>query len=600
MASSARALTRFCLVARQLSAPEAAAAAKFARPHASASFTTFTTSPTKNPRLATATSKPVSPSPSAILSRLGPVSRQFARSYADAAPKKKPGKIRTTFKWLRRAVYLSLLGIAGIAIYDGYLDRFPDEQFVPDPQKKTLVILGTGWGSVALLKKLDTANYNVVVVSPRNYFLFTPLLPSCTTGNIEHRSIMEPVRQILRHKKAAAKFYEAEATKIDYENKVVRIQDISDVKGDVHETVLPYDMLVIGVGAENATFGIPGVREHSCFLKEIPDAQAIRTRIMDCVETAAFKDQRPEEIDRLLHMVVVGGGPTGVEFAGELRDFFDEDIKKLIPEISPRFKVTLIEALPSVLPMFSKQLIDYTESTFKEEHIEIKTKTMVKKVSDKTVEAEVTAPDGKKSTITIPYGLLVWATGNAVRPLVKDLMSQIPAQKDSRRGLAVNEYLVVQGARDIWAVGDCAVAGYAPTAQVASQEGSFLARLFNNMAKTEDLENRIKELSGSLNLKPGNTAEITQEIESTEKQLRRIKDVKPFHYSHQGSLAYIGSEKAVADVAWWNGNVASGGKLTYLFWRSAYLSMCFSTRNRVLVAVDWLKAKVYGRDVSRL
>jgi NADH:ubiquinone reductase (non-electrogenic) len=437
---------------------------------------------------------------------------------------------------------------------------------------------GTGWGSVALLKKLDTENYNVVVVSPRNYFLFTPLLPSCTTGNIEHRSIMEPVRQILRHKKAAVKYYEAEATQIDHDRKVIKITDNSEIKGTTIETEVPYDMLVIGVGAENATFGIPGVREHSCFLKEIPDAQAIRTKIMDCVETAAFKDQALEEVDRLLHMVVVGGGPTGVEFAGELRDFFDEDIKKLIPDIADRFKVTLIEALPNVLPMFSKQLIEYTESTFKEEHIEIKTKTMVKKVTDKTVEAEFIGPDGKKEKVTIPYGLLVWATGNALRPLVKDLMAQIPAQKESKRGLAVNEYLVVQGTRDIWAVGDCAVAGYAPTAQVASQEGAFLARLFNNMAKTEALESKIHDLSSGLNLKPGNAADVAQQIETAERQLRRIKDVKPFHYSHQGSLAYIGSEKAVADVAWLNGNVASGGKLTYFFWRSAYLSMCFSSK----------------------
>lgn len=514
-------------------------------------------------------------------------------------PVKKPRKFRV-FRWTWRMTYLSIIGGIAYIVYDGYEARHPEEQYSPDPNKKTLVILGTGWGSVALLKKLDTENYNVIVVSPRNYFLFTPLLPSCTTGNIEHRSITEPVRQILRHKKAAVKYYEAEATHVDPARKVVKISDNSDIKGMINETEVPYDMLVIGVGADSATFGIPGVKEHGCFLKEIPDAQAIRTKIMDCVETAAFKDQTPEEMDRLLHMVVVGGGPSGVEFAGELRDFFDEDIQKLVPEIAPRFKVTLIEALPNVLPMFSKQLIDYTESTFKEEHIEIKTKTMVKRVTDKTVEAIVTRPDGSKGTEVIPYGLLVWATGNAVRPLVKDLVANIPAQAESKRGLAVNEYLVVQGARDIWAVGDCAVAGYAPTAQVASQEGAFLARLFNNMAKTESLETKVRDLSSNLNLKPGNVAEITQEIESAERQLRRIRDIKPFHYSHQGSLAYIGSEKAVADVPWLNGNFATGGKLTYLFWRSAYLSMCFSTRNRVLVAMDWIKAKVYGRDVSRL
>lgn len=387
---------------------------------------------------------------------------------------------------------------------------------------------------------------------------------------------MEPVRRILRGKKAVAKFFEAEATSVDPERKVVRIADNSEIKGATSETEIPYDMLVVGVGAENATFGIPGVRENSCFLKEIGDAQQIRKKIMDCVETAAFKDQTPEEVDRLMHMVVVGGGPTGVEFAGELQDFFEEDIKKLVPDISPRFKVTLIEALPNVLPMFSKTLIDYTENTLREEKIDIKTKTMVKRVTDKTVEAEVSRPDGTKERVQIPYGLLVWATGNAVRPIVKDLASKIPAQQDSRRGLAVNEYLVVQGTRDIWAIGDCAVAGYAPTAQVASQEGYFLGKLFNNMAKTENHEDRISELSGKLNIAGGNSAEASQEIELLERQLKKIRDIKPFKYSHQGSLAYIGSDKAVADVSWWNGNLATGGSVTYLFWRSVYLSMCFS------------------------
>jgi len=496
-------------------------------------------------------------------------------------------------------VKLSALGSVVYIAYEIYQDRNPEPQLKPDPSKKTLVVLGTGWGSVSMLKRLDTENYNVIVISPRNYFLFTPLLPSCTTGTIEHRSIMEPIRSILRSRRGHVQYFEAEASSVDPDRKVVRVTDNSEVKGETVETEIPYDMLVIGVGAENATFGIPGVREHSCFLKEIGDAQNIRKKIMDCVETAAFKDQSPEEIDRLLHMVVVGGGPTGVEFAGELQDFFEEDIKKLIPDISDRFRVTLIEALPNVLPSFSKQLIEYTESTFKEEKIDIRTKTMVKKVTDKSVEAEAVGPDGKKEKVTLPYGLLVWATGNAVRPVVRDLMGKIPAQKDSRRGLAVNEYLVVQGTRDIWAIGDCAVAGYAPTAQVAGQEGNFLARLFNNMAKTEQLEEKIRELSGSLNITPGNAAEISREIEEKERQLRRIRDIKPFHYSHQGSLAYIGSEKAVADVSWFNGNFASGGSLTFLFWRSAYLSMCFSTRNRLLVLNDWAKSKVFGRDVSR-
>jgi NADH:ubiquinone reductase (non-electrogenic) len=233
--------------------------------------------------------------------------------------------------------------------------------------------------------------------------------------------------------------------------------------------------------------------------------------------------------------------------------------------------------------MFSKALIDYTEKVFKDEKITVQTKTMVKKVTDKTIEAEVTHPDGSKTLEIMPYGLLVWATGNAIRPVVKDLMSRIPAQQNSRRGLAVNEYLVVDGTENIWALGDCSATKYAPTAQVASQEGAFLARLFNSMAKSQTLEDDLQRLQ---DLKPTATgqeehAQLDAQIEARQKQLKRLKQMGPFEYTHQGSLAYIGSDRAVADISWLNGNFATGGGLTYLFWRSAYLSMCFSSKSSI-------------------
>ncbi|KAF2429150.1 FAD/NAD(P)-binding domain-containing protein [Tothia fuscella] len=558
------------------------------RTFASASrLSSFTTRPRGAPR--TAFNKPL-------------LRQSFRRTESTQAPiVKKSSGFRTFLRWTWRLTYLSALGGTAYVCYGIWESRHPPDQSDPDPSKKTLVVLGTGWGSVSLLKNLDTENYNVIVISPRNYFLFTPLLPSCTTGTIEHRSIMEPVRNFLRHKKASVKFYEAEATRIDYEKRIVFINDDSEIKGEINSTEVPFDMLVVGVGAENATFGIPGVREHGMFLKEVGDAQQIRKRIMDCCETATFKDQSPEEVKRLLHMVVVGGGPTGVEFAGELQDFFESDLKKWIPEIVDNFHVTLVEALPNVLPMFSKQLIEYTEKTFDEEKITIRTRTMVKNVTDKYIEAQSTGPDGKPKLEKIPYGLLVWATGNALRPVVKDLMGQIPAQKESRRGLAVNEYLVVKGTENIWAVGDCAIANYAPTAQVAAQEGAFLARLFNQMAKTIEIEDELKQCSDAQERAPTKEArdQVFMQIKELQKRLRRVKQIGPFEYSHQGSLAYIGSEKAVADISWLTGNFATGGTLTYFFWRSAYLSMCFSTRNRVLVVVDWIKSKLFGRDVSR-
>ncbi|KAG9878986.1 external NADH-ubiquinone oxidoreductase-like protein, partial [Aureobasidium melanogenum] len=140
-----------------------------------------------------------------------------------------------------------------------------------------------------------------------------------------------------------------------------------------------------------------------------------------------------------------------------------------------------------------------------------------------------------------------------------------------------------------------------PTAQVAAQEGAFLARLFNQMAKSEAIETELQNLSVAQETAPNKDArdQIFANIKDLQKRLRRTKQMGPFEYSHQGSLAYIGSEKAVADISWLTGNIATGGTVTYFFWRSAYLSMCFSTRNRVLVLMDWIKAKTFGRDVSR-
>lgn len=334
----------------------------------------------------------------------------------------------------------------------------------------------------------------------------------------------------------------------------------------------------------SATFGIKGVEEYGCFLKEVWDAQKIRTKVMDCIETAAFPNQSPEEIDRLLHMVVVGGGPTGIEYAAELHDFLVDDLTAWYPELAGKVKITLVEALPNVLPAFSKQLIDYTESTFKEQNISIHTKTMVKEVREK--EIEVKRPDG--TVDTIPYGLLVWATGNTARPLINDLMKKFPETQKVRRGLAVDDWLRLDGSEDIYALGDATATRYAPTAQVAAQQGKYLARLFKQLATRDILEAELEDASNN------------EEKEKKLRKLQKAQNIKPFHYSHQGSLCYVGADKAIADLPFGPaGNLASGGVATYAFWRSAYISSLFSTRNRALVITDWLKKTALGRDISR-
>lgn len=535
--------------------------------------------------------------------------RAFAQVNGTAT---KTGGFRKAWRYTKAITATTVLGATGFVGYKVYREGNPSEQakqvpFFEDGQKKkTIVILGTGWGSISFLKNLDTSLYNVVVVSPRNYFLFTPLLPSCPTGTVENRSIIEPIRSITRSGNAEVIFLEAEATNIDTKSNVVTIKqsttvnsghsgkDTSAAKSSVSgleeiTTTLNYDYLVFGVGAQPSTFGIPGVAENSSFLKEINDAVAIRKRLMECIEAANILPKGDAERKRLLSIVICGGGPTGVEAAAELQDYIDQDLKKWLPELASEVKVTLIEALPNVLNMFNKNLIDYTKEVFQQTNINLKTNTMVKKVSDRNVLAQVKQKDGTTENIEIPYGLLIWATGNAPRDITRNLISQVDEQKNARRGLLVDERLLLDGSKNIFALGDCTFTKFAPTAQVAFQEGQFLAQHFHKLHDIEHIKHTLAN--------PGpkdNTDRLS-------KKLVKLEDKLPiFEYHHGGSLAYIGSERAVADLVW-NGssNVTSGGTMTYYFWRSSYIYMCLSVRNQVLVTLDWVKIYLFGRDISK-
>ena len=175
-------------------------------------------------------------------------------------------------------------------------------------------------------------------------------------------------------------------------------------------------------------------------------------------------------------------------------------------------------------------------------------------------------------------------------------MEQIGAAQNQRRGLVVDDRLRVAGVEDVFACGDATATNYSPTAQVAAQQGKYLARTLNQLAKKEELEEAIDAARQARNAAGGTHGpDALVDVEHLVKQYNRVATLRPFAYSHQGSLAYIGSDKAIADIPLLNGNVASGGTATFLFWRSAYLSNLFSLRNRSLVILDWLKVKIFGR-----
>ncbi len=405
--------------------------------------------------------------------------------------------------------------------------------------RKHLLVLGTGFGAFNLVRHLND-EYDITIVSPRNHFLFTPLLPSTTVGTIEFRSIIEPIR----HARKDLCFFHAYAEDVDTAARTVRCIGVADR----HAFDVPYDVLVIAVGAVSNTFGVPGVAEHAMFLKELHDARELRQRIIRNFEQANLPGLGADERQRLLHFIICGGGPTGVEFAAELNDFLLEDLQNAYPQLVAEARITLVEATKEILSTFDEKLRRYATALFARQRISVLTESPVIKVDEHAVYLK----DGSR----LPYGLLLWSTGNGPTALV----DRLTFPKDDRSRILTDEYFRVKGYENIYAIGDCTAIESNPlpaTSQVAQQQGKYLARALNRLA--------------------------------------RGKPVEPFRYKHLGMLAYIGGRRALADL----NEVKGRGWATWLFWRSAYLTRIVSLRNKFSIIADWTKALVFGRDISQ-
>eukprot|EP00871_Galdieria_phlegrea_P005488 jgi/Galph1/5940/GphlegSOOS_G4612.1 len=444
----------------------------------------------------------------------------------------------------------------------------------PSLKKPVLVVLGTGWAAHSLIKVIDTVRYDVKIVSPRNYFLFTPMLPSTAVGTVEFRSIVETFRTANPY----VDYFEAKCVDVDFDSQAILCE--STIPGEPKTFEVSYDFLVVAVGASTNTFGTPGVQEHCYFLKEISDARGLRRSIVERFELASFPTVTQDEKSRLLCFVVVGGGPTGCEFAAELHDFLVQDLKRYYPKLFSDVKVILLQSGESILTQFDRTLQEKALENFRQSNIEVITKARVTEVTATHIKLR----DGKE----IPYGLVVWAAGNGTQPLTKLLLSKIPEQKEARGRILVDPWLRVKGATNVFAVGDCAAMEPAPlpaTAQVAGQQGAYLARLFNrDYCLSCPVPEAVDQDEVPLvRWRPGGEPEIA----------------KPFQFLSLGILAYIGRERAMAQIETGIEKIRMSGVLTYLLWQSVYITKQVSFRNRVLVLFDWFKTRVFGRDMSQ-
>jgi len=548
-----------------------------------------------------------------------------------------------------------------------YTDR------TPTTTKEKIVVLGSGWASVKFIQNIDTAKFDVTVVSPRNFFLFTPFLPSCVVGTVESRSIVEPIRQLKKYESRPllrriteqifsnvtketfeeATYFESACTKIDVDNSCVYCQDISSVSGECDAFRLEYDRLVVAVGATSNTFNTPGVKEYAMFLKELEDVSTLRDRMLDAFETAALQDDTAAK-KRLLSFVVVGAGPTGVEFAAELDDHIREDLSSLYPDEAKLARVVLISSTDDLLSSYDKKISDFTAELLKQSpRVDVRSGVRVIEVKKDAVVCKDKATGEEFSESS---SLTVWSTGVKPGKLVEELIEAIPEQT-KRAGMIVNTSLKAYGTDNIYAAGDCAVL-YTGTTMFDKLDNLFTAadndengtldkeELLSLFSKPfivdqfpqaevfqskvdEDFDEWDKDASGSIdrdefrallldvdstlrNLPP--TAQVAGQQGSFLASQLNGETTKGFEYFHKGSMAYIGQEKAAAQVSMLKSLLPNGlqgklplvgedivltGRLAEVIWKFLYLDMQISNRNKLQVGFDWTKAIIFGRDTSR-
>ncbi|CAM9093564.1 unnamed protein product [Ascophyllum nodosum] len=508
-------------------------------------------------------------------------------------------------------------------------------------KKERIVVLGTGWGGHAISKVIDSEKFEVIYVSPRNYFIFTPMLAAASVGTVDVRSITEPIRMA----NPCVKYVAGEAIDINpaqkkvvvalpsvQEKRLPRIMNaglpeaaeeamafparaLEQKQRDVgHGGVDPdsarplmelsYDKLVYAIGTKTGTFGVPGVREYCYMLKEAQDARLLRSAIVNTLEEACLPGVTTEQKEKLLAFVVIGAGPTGVEFTGELTDLIGNDVPRLFPELLGLISVTVVSA-GKVLPMFDKVLQDRGLKLLRKQGVEV----LLGEVAAKVTEEEVILKNGKR----IPYGLCFWAGGTEARPLSKRLIQKLgPEQTESqgskRSQITVDRYMRALGSNGtIIALGDASsIEGIKmpTTGQVAAQEGAYVARLLNRGYNTS-----VEAAPQMTDYREGGAGLLDKTGDFF--RLRGRLEAIPFHFINLGVLAYIGMGQAVAEVRAGNKSevLDAAGSAGFFLWRSTYVvkqaslnHTCYpvSPRNRINVAVDWLKVRVFGRDITRL
>ena len=415
-----------------------------------------------------------------------------------------------------------------------------------------IVVLGGGFGGLNLAKSLRNANAQVTMIDRQNHHLFQPLLYQVATTTLSSVEIAKPLRSILSDQEnICVQLGKVEA--IDLKTRTVILSD----------RTVTYDYLIIALGGVTSYFGHPEWAENAPGLKSINDALRIRREILFAFEQAELSNNA-EEIKRLMTIVIVGGGPTGVELAGACKELgrfvMRHDFRKIDPT---KVRVILIEAADRILMHLPRDLSASAQRQLEDIGVEVRLNTMVKDIKRETV---IVSHKEKPDVLeTLEAASIVWAAGVGANPITRTLGVDI----DRAGRIKVNPDLSVPGFPEVFAIGDIAF--------ILNKDGT-----------------PVPGVSPAA-IQMGQYAAKTIETELADPHLRPDQR-EPFKYWDKGTMATIGHSRAVAMI----GGIKFSGFLAWVAWLAVHILFLVGFTNKLTVVIRWVWAFFTRRQGARV
>lgn len=427
----------------------------------------------------------------------------------------------------------------------------------PEPYriKLKVAILGGGFAGVYCgqkigreLKKAGIDTRDAAIVSEQNYMVFQPMLAEVAGASIQPRHVVNPIRQLCR----GLRVYRGSVVSVDLKAKEVHVNTGNFSAG----VILEYEHIVLALGAEIDLSRVPGMPEHALLMQNVGDAMILRATIIKRIEEANA-EYREDVRKRLLTFVVVGGGYSGVETAGEMLDMLLETAKFYTNVPKGDIRVVLVHSRERILQTLTDSLGDYAGRKLQERGLELCLNERVRAVTATKVYLQ--------SGAEIETSTVVSTVGNAPNQVIRQICDHQEVGHERYR-IITDEYLHVEGHENVWSAGDCAAVPLADgggdscpqTAQFAMRQGACLA---HNIGRT----------------------------------IRKEK-LKPFLFKGLGELASIGHQTAVANIM----GLQFSGFIAWFMWRTIYLSKLPGIDRKLRVVIDWTLDVFFPRDINLL